>query len=220
MTPRTARGVTLLELLVALAIFAIIGVAAYSALFSVLDARETTKRESARLAAVQYAVGRLGDDLRQAVARPVQTAQPEDGAALAAPGTGAYLFALTRGGWPNPARVARSTLVRVSWSLDGKRLLRSWHARPDALASVEPVRRIMLEDVDDVQLRFLDKDGHWNQRWPPLNASPGTSATRLPRAVEVTLKLSDWGEIRRLFALPVGAPAAKSATATTQGVQP
>jgi len=211
---RRAHGVTLLELLVALAIFAIIGVAAYTALFSVLDARAVTKRQSERLAAVQYAVGMLGDDLRQAVDRPVRAVQPGEGGALAAPGTGGYVFALTRGGWPNPAQVARSTLIRVTWSLDGARLLRSWHARPDALAGVEPVRRVVLDDVDDVRLRFLAPDGHWDDRWPPLNAA-GT--TGLPRAVEVTLDLADWGEIRRLFALPDGTTPAVPPTTGAQG---
>lgn len=200
------RGVTLLELLVALAIFTVIGVAAYTGLFAVLEAREATRSESERLAAVQYAVDTIVDDLAQATDRPVRRVQPRRGASLYAPGPDIEpLLAVTRGGWPNPAGLPRSTLGRVEWFLEDQELMRESHARPDAPAQTEPVRRRLLERIENASLRFRDGEGEWSQRWPPLN-SPDAVATALPRAVEVTLELADWGEIRRLVALPrVGA---------------
>lgn len=198
------RGVTLLELLVAVAIFALIGVAAYTALFSVLDAREATERQSERLAAVQYAVGALVSDLEQVVNRPVRSIQAAQRLPVVAqPGAGPAL-AVTRGGWFNPAGLPRSTLVRAQWSLDGNRLVRSWRGRPDALAGVEPERRVLLERVDAIDFRFQDGAGEWHDSWPPLNANPADVG--LPRAVELSLQLPDWGEIRRLVALPQGPP--------------
>lgn len=197
------RGFTLLELLVALAIFTVIGAAAYTGLFAVLEAREATRAESERLAAVQYAVDTLVDDLAQATDRPVRRLQPRERAPLYAPGPDIEpLLAVTRGGWPNPARLPRSTLARVEWLLDDRQLVRQTRARPDAPAQVEPVRRRLLERVENVALRFRGADGEWSPRWPPLNA-PDAEVT-LPRAVEVTLELADWGEIRRLVALPRG----------------
>ncbi|MFW5970301.1 MAG: type II secretion system minor pseudopilin GspJ [Halofilum sp. (in: g-proteobacteria)] len=197
------RGFTLLELLVALAVFTVIGVAAYTGLFAVLDARDATRSESERLAAVQYAVDTFVDDLVQATDRSVRSVQPRERAPLYAPGPDAEpLLAVTRGGWPNPARLPRSTLGRVEWFLDERQLVRQTRARPDAPDQVEPVRRRLLERVEAATLRFRDADGEWSPRWPPLNA-PDTAAT-LPHAVEVTLELTDWGEIRRLVALPRG----------------
>ena len=197
------RGFTLLELLVALAIFTVIGAAAYTGLFAVLEAREATRAESERLAAVQYAVDTFVDDLAQATDRPVRSVQPRQRAPLYAPGPGLQpLLAVTRGGWPNPARLPRSTLGRVEWLLEDRQLLRQTRARPDAPDQIEPVRRRLLERVDDVALRFRDAAGDWSPRWPPLNAPDSIPA--LPRAVEVTMELADWGEIRRLVALPRG----------------
>lgn len=216
--PRTRRhqsGVTLLELLVALAIFTAIGVAAYTSLFAVLDARAASERQSERLAALQYTVGALADDLRQAIDRPVRAVQPDARAPLAAqPGSG-VIVRLSRGGWPNPAGLARSTIARVDWVLESDRLIRRWRSHPDALAQVEPTRRVLLDGVEDVRMRFLGGAGdEWHDRWPPLNARPGSVG--LPRAVEVTLELAGWGEVRRLFALAQGEPS--TAGARTQGL--
>lgn len=202
----SARGFSLLELLVALAIFTVIGVAAYTGLFAVLDAREATRTASERLAAVQYAVDTLVEDIAQAVDRPVRRVQPRERAPLYAPGPDVEpLLAVTRGGWSNPAGLPRSTLARVEWLLDEQGLVRQTRARPDAPARVDPVRRRLLERVEEVTLRFRDAGDEWSPRWPRLNAPE--AANTLPRTVEVTLRLADWGEIRRLVALPPGGEA-------------
>jgi len=201
-----ARGFTLIELIVAMAIFALIGVGAYTALFAVLDAREATKAQSERLAAVQYATDAMVADLRQAVARPVRSIDPQRRVPLYAPGTGADpLLAITRGGSPNPAGLARSNLTRVRWHLVDSGVERSVLPRPDASQRADPPQRRLLERVESVDLRFLGQDGAWDDRWPPLNAE---RAVNLPRAVEVTFELTDWGEIKRLVALPAGSDAA------------
>jgi general secretion pathway protein J len=198
MNRRRVAGVTLLELLVALAVFAVIGVAAYTALFAVLDARSATERQSQRLAAVQRTVGALTDDLRQIVDRPVRAIQPAQRApVLAQPGQRA-LIEFTRGGWPNPAGLARSTLARVQWTLEDGTLRRTAQARPDAQRTSEPPRRVYLEDVAAAELRFLAPGGDWRDQWPPLNTGP--EGPTMPQAIEVTLELDDWGEIRRLIA--------------------
>jgi len=199
------RGLTLLELLIATAVFALVGVMAYAALFSVLDSRDSTRRQADRLAAVQYAVSRMVDDIRQFADRPVRAQVPSEGAPLFTPTDGVRLLTLTRGGRPNPADQARSSLARVHWLLDeDDRLLRATHAHTDALPGQTPQRRVLLERVDSVELRFLDRASRWQQRWPPLNTAAGE--TPLPRAVEFTLELADWGEIVRLVPLADTAP--------------
>ena len=56
----------------------------------------------------------------------------------------------------------------------------------------------MLDPVRDVSLRFLDQAGDWQPSWPPADQEvPG-----LPRAVEFTLDLEDYGLVTRIFALP------------------
>lgn len=202
---RRARGLTLVELLIATAIFALVGVMAYAALFSVLEARDSAGRQAERLAAVQYAVSQLTDDLRQVVDRPVRAQVPLQGAPLRTPTDGRGVLTLTRGGRPNPVAQARSSLARVHWGLDEEgRLLRAVQARTDVLPGERASDRVLLAHVDDLELRFLDRAGRWHRQWP--SGDTGAGAMVLPWAVEVTLVLADWGEIVRLVPLAGTAP--------------
>lgn len=204
---RRQRGLTLLELLIATAVFALVGVMAYGALFSVLGSRDTTERQAERLAAVQYAVSRLADDLRQVVDRPVRAQVPTEGAPLFTPTDGVRVLTLTRSGLPNPANQVRSSLARVYWAVDeDDRLLRAARIRVDALPGQEPQRRVLLEGVESVDFRFLDHASRWHERWP--TSDTGAGAMVLPWAVEFTLVLDDWGEIVRLIPLAGAAPIA------------
>lgn len=197
---RHARGLTLIELLIAAAIFAVVGVMAYQALFSLLESREGTQRAADRLAAVQYAVFRMTDDLRQLADRPVRSQVPREGLPLFTPDDGERVLAFTRGGRPNPAGQARGSLARVHWAVEDGRLLRYLLPWPDTLPGQAPQRRVLLERVQAVELRFLAGDDRWRGRWPPLEVP--VDAAGLPRAVELTLVLEDWGEVIRLLPLP------------------
>lgn len=200
-----AGGLTLVELVVAIAVFTIIAAAAYAGLISVLEARDHAERRAERLAAVQYAVDALGEDVRETVARAVRTDIRGEGHAVTGGPDGRDVLLVTRGGWPNPADLDRGNLLRVHWQLEDDTLQRSWRDRLDAVVGTPETRRTMLEDVDDVAVRFLGGDGEWRDDWP--EGAPEQAADEVPRAIEVTLELGDWGEIERLFAIAPGARA-------------
>jgi general secretion pathway protein J len=64
----------------------------------------------------------------------------------------------------------------------------------------EPHQTVLLNRVKEVKIRFLDNQNAWQNDWPP--PSQGELVTdSLPLAVELSVKLSDWGEIIRLFLL-------------------
>jgi general secretion pathway protein J len=105
---------------------------------------------------------------------------------------------LTHSGWSNPAGVPRSTLQRVSYRLDDKKLRREYWAVLDRTLTGEPESAVLLDRVTRVGMRFMDGNQTWHEQWPPLGYS-GPDATRIrPIAVEITLELEDWGEIMRL----------------------
>jgi general secretion pathway protein J len=198
---RRAAGFTLLELLVALAIFALVAVTAYGGLAAVLESEAALDEHSRGLGELQLAFQIIHRDFLQVTDRPARDqfgdAQP---AVLATPGAG-RLIELTRDGWPNPGGLRRSDLARVAYALDRDRLVRATWLHVDRAPGAKAISAVLLEDVDDVQLRFLDAEGQWGEIWPPLNLQPGT-APGLPRAVELVLDHARWGRIRRVFGLP------------------
>lgn len=198
-----SRGFTLLELLVALAVFAIMATAAYSGLRNVLFTRAAVEEQSRRLAAVQLAVFRLEQDVEQAVPRGIRDEYGEPQAALLGGELADDRLTLTRAGWDNPLGQPRATLQRVAYRLRDGRLWRLHWGVLDRGGLLEPRETLLLERVREFRVRFLDRDD-WRDDWPPP-ASDEAGAKKdpdaLPRAVEIGLTLEDWGEITRLLPL-------------------
>lgn len=193
------RGFTLLELLVALAVFAVIAVAAYSGLRSVLFTQSHVEQEARRLAQVQMAISILGRDVEQTVARSIRDEYGREQPPLAGGTADDELLSLTRTGWANPLGRERARLQRVAYRISDARLIRSYWGTLDRSGLSEPQETPLLDEVQEVRLRFMDEQNAWQSEWPPRDATGNIAP--LPRAVEVSLVLSDWGEITRLFLL-------------------
>ena len=193
-------GFTLLELLVALAVFAVISVAAYSGLQSVLFTQVVVELETQRLAQVQMAFNFLERDMEQAVPRGIRDEYGLERPALESNTLGGELLTLTRAGWDNPLEQERATLQRLAYRLQEGRLVRQYWDTLDRSGIVEPRETTLLDDVLETEVRFLDEQDAWQPEWPPRGA--GEATTMLPRAIEFSVVLGDWGEITRLFRLP------------------
>lgn len=193
-------GLTLLEMLVALAIFALLGVAAYSGLDQVLRTRSAVEVTAERLQQVQLAMYFLEQDVSQIVPRPVRDEFGLEQPALLMEG-GEDLIRFTRTGWDNPLGRDRPALQRLAYRFQGDTLARRYWLRLDRNGLSEPRETPLLSALQNVELRVLDANNQWQNRWPPLGEE---NLSLLPRAVELRLELADWGEIRRLIPLAGG----------------
>ncbi len=195
------HGFTLLELLVAMAIFALLSVMAYAGLSTVLNANQILETNMQRLTEVQRSMTLLSRDIRQTIDRGIRDTygdikQPLVGA-TALDSLGSPAIELTRTGYANPLGARRSFLQRVAYRVEEETLYRdSWQVLDQAQDS-EADALAICEEVKALTLRYLDQDDAWHDQWPP--ADPDFKGAVLPKAVEVTLELTDWGEIVRLL---------------------
>jgi general secretion pathway protein J len=199
-----AAGFTLLEVLVALAALSLMSVTAFGALRTVLTTQDRVDARMARFTSLQTGLTRFAHDVEQIVARPVRDRHGDrrpvviGGVAAAGPG-----LEFTRAGWSNPTGAARSELQRVKYLLADDRLVRRAWPVLDRGGDSAPVERVLIDDVEALTLRFLDGDRRWRDEWPPGSEAVAGRGSLL--AVELTLRVRELGELRRLLALPAGA---------------
>ena len=194
-----ARGFTLLELMVAVAIFAVVSTLALTGYTQLQQQSEYAEQRLSRLREVQRAVQTLCQDLEQLEPRPIR--EPlGDGylPALQATDEVEYRVQLTRAGWSNTAGLPRPTLQRVGYRVEQDELWRDYWPALDRTLVVEPVKVRMLDGVRSISFRFLTANRDWVDRWPAQLPFGLQVQRSRPAAIEVVLELEDWGEIRRL----------------------
>lgn len=193
------RGFTLLELLVAIGIFALISAIAYGSLTRLMTDRERLRVEQAFWSRLSLTFARLEEDLSQArergvrdvigFAQPAFRGQPTDTRAGAPPNV-----EFTRGGVQSFGDGARSDLQRVAWKLDGGTLKRLVWPVLDLGPQTVPVEMPLLDDVEEFRVRFYAPAGAWVDLWPAQGITDP-----LPRGVEIKLTLKGRGEFTRFF---------------------
>ncbi|HEX7061465.1 MAG TPA: type II secretion system minor pseudopilin GspJ [Woeseiaceae bacterium] len=193
------NGFTLLEVLVAVAIFAVLAAFAYGALARTIEGKERLGEHNARLQAIQRTVRFLTEDFQQLAPRPVRVDLGDVVApALLTNVQSDYAVELTHSGWSNPAALPRGTLQRVAWRLteDGELVRFHWNVLDRTLDN-QPSARVLLDGVEALSFRFLQDNGEWTEQWPPENLA-GPAGWRLrPRAVEIVLETTEEGVITR-----------------------
>lgn len=197
MRQRANAGFTLLEVLIAVAIFALIGIASHRLLVSAIRVDTQTREQEQQLRQLLRAMTSLERDVEQAVARPVLANDGSDEPAFWNDPDGRGLH-WTRAGWSNPQGAPRAQLQRVHWRHEGSDLLREYWPVLDRGDDTAAQRQHVLHNITALQWRYLDRQGLWRTQWQ------GTEAQPLPRALEVRIEHPRFGELRRVLLLPAG----------------
>lgn len=211
---KAARGFTLVEVMVAMAVFAVIAAGVYRVLSAMVETQDKIVTHSESLRDLQRAMWLLSADMRQLVMRDITEANEDRSPALIADDD--YLLQFTRQGLRNPLLFNRSDLQRVAYSLgpdpaavdeDGRRrrsddsqhLLRHTWSAVDRTDDTVEVVQVLLRDVEEVNITFLDEDGDWKKTWPEKKMDDKAHIRQLPEAIRLTLTTKKYGNIERLF---------------------
>ncbi|QHO87567.1 type II secretion system protein GspJ [Klebsiella michiganensis] len=191
-----ARGFTLVEMLLALAILAALSVAAVTVLQNVMRADTLTRDKGGRMQALQLTFRQMAADFSQIIPRRSRDSASLFFAGRFQLGSDDWAIAFSRNGWPNPLGILpRSEIQNVSYRLRGDRLERLSYDQQDPLPGSLPTVTVMQRNVQAFRLRFY-ASGRWQDEWQQTQT--------LPQGLEVTLTLEQSGEIRRLFLLTPG----------------
>ncbi|KAA1194648.1 type II secretion system protein GspJ [Pseudohalioglobus sediminis] len=211
----TEKGFTLVEVLIALAITAVVSTIAYTSFTTVLNGVENTQATAERVYEINRAWMMISRDLDQFVPRPVRDEFGDVEPALQGGMAARFPLSLTRAGWHNPLGHARPELQRVNYRLEEETLWRDSYPVLDRAGETEPLSAELLQGVEEIRVLFLDSPENarslgtgteldtrnWPENWVADSSRPGAGVSA-PMAVEVRLVLSDWGEMRRIYALP------------------
>lgn len=199
MKTRLAKGFTLIEVLVAMAVFGVLTILAYMSLGQTLVSAEMLTERMDRLQSIQRTVRFLSNDLAAASPRPVRSEMGDSYLpAVMVSAANDFALAVTHGGWSNPAGLPRSTQQRSVYLLEEDKLFRVYYNVLDSTYSNNLISTEILDRVESLEFRLIQDNGEVTNQWPPPNAQ-GAGADRLrPRAVEIILTLEGDGEIRRI----------------------
>ena len=197
-------GMTLLELVVAIAIFSVVATAGYGALAQGLAVQDKLREQRSFWQNLETAFNLIASDLEHALDRPSRNGL-QQGLAFSAPGAGRQpepgcLLAFTRRVPAASFRAgAASPFLRVAYSLQHGGLYRETWPHPDQPYGIDADGALLLSGVKAVRCRFLDPDARWTAQWPQAFSPAPAQRVGPPKVVELTVALQDHGVFRWLF---------------------
>jgi general secretion pathway protein J len=194
---RNRNGFTLVEMMVALFIFAMLSVAGVIMLRSAVDSDAVTAENLGQMAEMQRFVSLMEADLSQALARTYRDDGGDQMPAFSSEqgGTEAAFLKFTRGGQSNINGEARSNLERVEYRLTEGNLERWRYRMTDGGSIDQPA--VLISKVGSLALRFRDKRGQWSSGWRTERL------VDLPRAIEIRFE-REGRSYRHLFLVGTG----------------
>ena len=196
-------GYTLIEILVALTVFAILSAMTTTAMYHAFTTRERINVRSSQLNALQLGISILSRDTEQIIKFEPFALDNDTELAFIGQSTS---FEFTRGGFVNPnAQAPRSTIQRVSYLCKNNQLIRkSWGvATPTHLNQSQ--NKVLFNDLKTCHFAYINSNHNTLTTWPDsFKKEPEAKNETLPIAIQVTVTIENLGNMSLLFAVPGG----------------
>jgi general secretion pathway protein J len=187
------RGYTLVEILIALFVFAIFGLMTSTIISNMLINKRTTQSALSSLDSLQFAITLLNQDFRQVVTHEVMKQLRQKEISLTGKEDEILFY---RGGNINPnAFEKRASISQVHYRLDNNALCRetTFNLNASHLEKKGHNRLCLLRNVQSLKIDYLNetlaKTSYWQK-------------DKLPTAINLTINHKSLGELSLFYALP------------------
>lgn len=194
------QGFTLLEILVALAVFSILATLTSSIMYYAFNTRARVMTQAERLVKLQLAVSMLERDTTQVINRAIHGNEQR----LFPVFTGQSDYTeFTRGGFINAQVIEkRSTLKRIALKCTNHQLIRKSWRTLDTTDRTDSREKILLDNIENCHFAYLNKHLQILPEWHENVTQNDQQEEVLPKAIQLSFTIKEWGDASLLFILP------------------
>ncbi|MBF0263874.1 MAG: type II secretion system minor pseudopilin GspJ [Gammaproteobacteria bacterium] len=191
------NGFTLLEILIAISIFALITFSTFMLFQQALSSEQQFKKSSQSLVELQRAYRLLQQDISQIIGRSVRDEYGQSLSSFQLIDTiNGKTIEFTRMGRDNPLQKSRSDLLRLQYYQQDNQLIRkSWQSLDRSLDTKQS-EQIIVNQIETIQWQVLDKD-QWLSSWPDTALT--NNKDLLPNAIQIQISLKNKRQYRWLY---------------------
>lgn len=201
---RRQGGMTLIELLIAVGILAVLALLSSTLLGTSLDNQKHLRASSRSLEELALSVTLVQRDLEQMLNR---IGRDEYGTRQQSPLLSfaegeLYQLEYTRDGRRLlPGEIFSSSLERIRYGLEENQFVRYSAAVPDPVSTTEWRKQKMMGEITAINFSFF-KQGKWHREWPPSALGATAIVQELPQAVSLRLDTERWGVVEVMALVP------------------
>ena len=186
------QGFTLIEILIALSILAVVGVMMAMGLRSAVSISARLTQKAHELTTIQTAVMIIERDLSQIINRPILDVSSQQLPGLTLRNSNQEVFfEFTRAGVVNPYSLQnRTTMQRVLYHYDGKQLIRTFWKALDRVKDTANASQVLLTQLKSFKINLIKKS--------EIQRTGQPSQEEFPIAVQVSFE-GPFGTVTRFI---------------------
>ena len=198
---------TLFEILIALVIFAILGIIVAVGLRRTLAFNQRADQADKRIQQLDIAQALIRHDITAIINRPITG---RNGQMLPAVQLKPGEIEFTRGGVINPFGVTRrSDLQRIDYAYRNGAIIRTTWPTLDRMTNTVTTNMTLLKNVSNFTIKAYDQNNKLQPSWPYnsasseiLNTNNQQSQSDLPKAIYISFSIAGQGSIEDIIPIP------------------
>jgi len=195
-------GFTLIEVLIALAIFVVLAILTTQALRQAINSKKILFRQTAKFSQLELSFSLLFTDVAQITARPVLGEEMR----IFPPFIGQPKYVeFTRSDQAIFTKTSKQPpLIRIAYVCKNHQLIRRRFQQLDSQNRSQYFDQVLFENLKSCRFAYLNNTLHVLPIWRAGALRQNQQTEPLPKAIQVTIDQGFWGNMVNLFIIPEG----------------